>query len=199
MLAGALACAGTLPPPAWATESPRAVVDATTSAIIAVLADKNVPTDEKRRRVEEIVYARVDFDTLSRLVLARNWKQLSEKQRGEFEREFKQNLSATYGRNVESYQNERIMIIDDRQETGADWTVRTKIMRGGPNDISIDYRLRQTEDSWKIIDVTIERVSLVSNYRSQFQEIMANGGIDRLLKLLREKTRASSVETATSG
>ena len=108
-------------------------------------------------------------------------------------------LKNIFFRNVESYQNERIMIIDDRQETGADWTVRTKIVRGGPNDISIDYRLRQTEDSWKIIDVTIERVSLVSNYRSQFQEIMANGGIDRLLKLLREKTRASSVETATSG
>ena len=191
-LIGALACAATLTPLAWADESPRAFVDATTSAVIAVLADKDVSVDDKRRRVEEIVYARVDFDTLSRLVLARSWNQLSEEQREEFKRSFKQNLSATYGRSIEAYRNERITIVADRQEADADWTVRTKIVRGGPNDISVDYRLRQSAGSWKIIDVIIEGVSLVSSYRSQFQEVMANGGIDRLLKVMQEKMRAST-------
>ena len=192
---GALACAATITPLAWADASPRAVVDATTSAVIAVLADNDVSADEKRRRVEEIVYARVDFDTLSRLVLARSWNRLNEEQRAEFQRAFKQTLSATYGRSVEAYRNERITIIADRQEADADWTVRTKIVRGGPNDISVDYRLRQSTGSWKIIDVIIEGVSLVSSYRSQFQEVMANGGIDRLLKLMQEKTRASTAAT----
>jgi phospholipid transport system substrate-binding protein len=195
----ALACVGTIAPAAPAAESPRAVVEATTSAVIAVLADKSLSTDEKRRRVEEIVYARVDFDTLSRLVLGRSWNQLSEEQRAEFEREFKQNLSATYGRNVESYKNEKVTIIDDRQEARGDWTVRTKIVRHGPDDISVDYRLRQTGGTWKIIDVIIEGVSLVSNYRSQFQEIMANGGIDRLLKLLREKNARGEPLPAPKG
>jgi len=83
-LIAALAYAGTLAVPAPAAESPRAVVEATTSAVIAVLAHKDLSTDEKRRRVEETVYRRVDFDTLSRLVLGRDWNQLSEEQRGEF-------------------------------------------------------------------------------------------------------------------
>jgi len=195
----ALACAGTLAASARAAESPRAVVEATTSAVIAVLAHKDLSTDEKRRRVEEIVYARVDFDTLSRLVLARGWNQLSEKQRGEFEREFKQTLSATYGRNVESYKNERVTIVDDRQEARGDWTVRTKIVGHDTDDISVDYRLRQTDGTWKIIDVTIEGVSLVSNYRSQFQAIMTNGGIDRLLELLREKNARGEPLPAPKG
>jgi len=183
----ACACVGMLAAPAQAVESPRAVIEATTSAVLVVLADKALPTNERRQRVEEIFYSRVDFDTLSRLVLGHDWSQLSEEQRSEFQRQFKQNLSTTYGRNVESYANERVTIIDDRQEPRGDWTVRTKIVRHGADDISVDYRLRQTNGTWKIIDVVIEGVSLVSNYRSQFQEIMANGGTDRLLKLLKEK------------
>jgi phospholipid transport system substrate-binding protein len=187
MLMAVVALASITPAVAPAAESPRAVVEGTTSAVITELADKSLSTDDKRRRVEEIVYARVDFDTLSRLVLGRYWNELHEAQRSEFQREFKENLSATYGRNVESYKNERVTIIDDRQEARGDWTVRTRIVRNGPNDISVDYRLRQTGGTWRIIDVIIEGVSLVSNYRSQFQEIMTNGGAERLLKLLKEK------------
>ena len=175
------------------------MVAATTSAVIAVLADNGLSTAEKRRQVEEIVYARVDFDALSRLVLGRGWNQLSEEQRGEFQREFKQILSATYGRNVETYKNERVTILDDRQEARGDWTVRTKIVGHGAADISVDYRLRQSDGTWKIIDVTIEGVSLVSNYRSQFQEIMTNGGIDRLLGLLREKNARGEPLPAPKG
>ena len=199
MLVGVLACAATLSPPTRAAESPRTVVDATTSSVIATLADKSLSMSEKRRRVEEIVYARVDFDTLSRLVLGQGWHQLNEEQRGEFEREFKQNISATYGRNVESYENERITIVGDRQEPRGDWTVRTKIVRHGSDDISVDYRLRETDGTWKIIDVTIEGLSLASNYRSQFQEIMANGSIDRLLTILREKNAREESLLARKG
>jgi len=199
MLVGVLACAATLSPPTRAAESPRTVVDATTSSVIATLADKSLSMSEKRRRVEEIVYARVDFDTLSRLVLGQGWNQLNEEQRGEFEREFKQNISATYGRNVESYENERITIVDDRQEPRGDWTVRTKIVRHGSDDISVDYRLRETDGTWKIIDVIIEGLSLASNFRSQFQEIMANGSIDRLLTILREKNAREETLLARKG
>jgi phospholipid transport system substrate-binding protein len=66
--------------------------------------------------------------------------------------------------------------------------VLTKILRGGASaDVLVDYRLRQRDGQWKIIDVIVERVSLVSNFRSQFQEIVSNGGPDRLITLLKEK------------
>ncbi|HEY2385631.1 MAG TPA: ABC transporter substrate-binding protein [Candidatus Binatia bacterium] len=173
--------------PAADGSGPRATVQATTSQVIGVLANASLPTDEKRHRVEQIVYAQVDFETLSRLVLARNWSQLSEAQQKQFMEEFRQNLSATYGRNVESYKNEKVRIIDDHTEPRGDWTVRTKIVRNGSDDINVDYRLRQIDGSWKIIDIIIENVSLVANFRSQFQEIMSNGGPGRLLQVLHEK------------
>jgi len=191
----AVASIGVLPTlmsaiPAIGADSPRAVVEATTSAATAVLANKSLSTEDKKRRLEDIVYARVDFDTLSRLVLAHYWNKLSEAQRTDFQQQFKQNLSATYGRNVESYKNEHVTIVGDREEARGDWTVRTKIVRNGPDDISVDYRLRQKEGTWYIIDVIIEGVSLVSNFRSQFQDIVTNGGPDRLLELLKEKNAA---------
>jgi phospholipid transport system substrate-binding protein len=174
--------------PARAAEDPAAaVVEKTTSSVIAVLVNQKLSTEEKRKQVEDVVLARVDFETLSKLVLARNWTKFSEAQRGEFMDLFKNHLSMTYGRNVESYKNEKVQITGSRQETGGDATVKTKIVRGGGNDILVDYRLRQRDGTWKIIDVVIEGVSLVSNFRSQFQDVVASGGPERLLALLREK------------
>ena len=171
-----------------AAEGPREVVKATTDAVVQVLADASLSADDKRHRIEDIVYARVDFDTLIRLVLARGWSQLNEAQRREFAQEFKRHLSVTYGRNVESYRNERVAIVADREEARDDWTVKTKVVRsGGGADIQVDYRLRAKDGTWRIIDIIIEGVSLVSNYRSQFQEVMAQGGPEQILQLLREK------------
>ncbi len=124
-------------------------------------------------------------------MLARNWASLSDSQKSEFIEEFKQHLSVVYGKNVESYNNEKVQIIGDRDEGRGDWSVQTKILRPqGGADILVDYRLRQIDGDWKVIDLIIERVSLVSNFRSQFQEVIANGGIEKLLQLLREKNAA---------
>lgn len=173
--------------PVAGADAPRDVVKKTADDVVAVLGDASLSAADKRARIEAIVYAQVDFDTLSKLVLARHWSQLKPEQKEQFMHEFRQHLSMTYGRNLDSYKNERVQITGDRKEARADWTVHTKIIRGGPDDIVVDYRLRNRENQWRIIDVIVEGVSLVANFRSQFQEIMANGGIDRLLQLLREK------------
>jgi len=173
--------------PAHADDAAVAVVERTTSGVITILTDQKLSTDEKRKRVEGIVLQSVDFETLSKLVLARNWTRFSEPQRTEFMTLFRNHLSMTYGRNVESYKNEKVTVTGSRAETGGDATVKTKILRGGPGDVMVDYRLRQRDGQWKIIDVIIEGVSLVSNFRSQFQDVVSGGGPEKLLRLLREK------------
>ena len=172
---------------AASTDGPRAVVQQTADDVVAVLEKKNLSAAEKRSQIEQIVYAHFDFTTLSKLVLARNWKQLSPAQQHDFVEEFKRHLSVTYGRNVETYNNERAVITGDREEAGGDWTVKTKILRPSAADILVDYRLRQQDDKWQVIDVIIEGVSLVANFRSQFQEILTSSNADHLIKLLREK------------
>jgi len=170
-----------------AADSPRGTVQETADAVVAVLADKSLSTPQRRQKVEDIVYAHFDFETLSRLVLARNWKDLSPTQQQEFVSEFKQHLSMTYGKNVETYNNEKAVVTGDREEARGDWTVKTKIVRPGAEDILVDYRLRKEGNDWRMIDVIIEGVSLVANFRSQFQDIITKDGAARLITLLREK------------
>ena len=173
---------------ALAADSPRAIVEKMTQAAVEVLGRKDLSGDEKRHRIEDLAYANIDFETMSRLVLARNWSQLSPAQRTEFVQLFKEHLALTYGRNIENYNNEKVQVVSERDEGRGDWTVKTKILRGGGNaDVLVDYRLRQENGAWRIIDIVIERVSLVANFRSQFQEIMSGGGVVKLLDVLREK------------
>jgi len=178
---------GGLTRPAPAAEGPTAVVQATADAVVAVLADKNLSVEQRRHKVEDIVYAHFDFETLSRLVLARNWKDLSPEQQKTFVEEFKRHLSVTYGKNVETYNNEKAVVTGDRAEAQNDWTVKTKVIRPNADDILMDYRLRKEGTDWRVIDVTIEGVSLVANFRAQFQEIISRDGVTKLIDLLREK------------
>jgi len=173
------------------SEAARAAVRATTTDVLAVLADTSLDTKARRKSVENIVFASLDFTTVSRLVLARNWRRFNEAQQSEFIEEFKSHLSRTYGRNIDNYSNQQVEITHDRAEARGDWTVRTRVIRPGADAILVDYRLRATNGSWKIIDIIIEGVSLVANFRSQFQEILANHDPAHLLKLLRDKNLTS--------
>jgi phospholipid transport system substrate-binding protein len=169
-------------------KSPSDVVDGLANQVVPILQDKSLTSDQKRERIENIAYQAMDFDTLCKLVLARNWSKFSPAQQQEFEVQFKQHLSMSYGRNVDNYRNEKVQILGERPEERGDVTVLTKILRGGhSDDVVVDYRLRQRDGQWKIIDVIVEGISLVSNFRSQFQDIVANGGPDHLITLLKEK------------
>ncbi len=169
-------------------ESPRDFVQETANEVLVVLKNPALDSDSKVAAVEQIAYARFDFDTISRLVLARNFRKMSPEQRERFTREFKKHLSVTYGKNVDSYANETIEITGDREEPRGDWTVQSKIVRGSAaEDILVDYRLRRIGDDWRVIDVVVERISLVSNFRSQLQEIISRDGVDAMLVMLADK------------
>jgi phospholipid transport system substrate-binding protein len=183
-----------------ADQSPSQVVDGLANRVVPILQDKSLSSDQKRERIEQIAYEAMDFQTLSKLVLARNWSKFSPDQQAEFIEQFKKHLSVTYGRNVDNYKNERVQILSERPEGYGDVTVLTKILRGGGgDDVVVDYRLRQRDGQWKIIDVIVEGVSLVSNFRSQFQDIVSNGGPDHLLTLLKEKNeKGESLQPAVA-
>ncbi|HWP64578.1 MAG TPA: ABC transporter substrate-binding protein [Candidatus Limnocylindria bacterium] len=185
---------------AGAAQSPRDVVTSTSEAVIAVLKQPGVSKAEKRSRIEDIVLKSMDFETLARLTMARNWTKLTPAQQEEFRQEFRRHLSATYGRRIDDYRNETVTVLGTREEARGDQTVKTRINRGGGTaDVLVDYRLRQRDGEWKIIDVVIEGVSLVANFRSQFQELMAQGGAENLLAALRRKTAEEQRQDAAEG
>ena len=173
---------------AIAADSPPEVVRRLTDAVIAVIKNQDLSADARTTTIVEIVYSYIDFATLSRLVLAKNWKDLDTTQREHFVEEFKKYLAIRYGRNVVSYGNETVQILGDRDQGRGDWSVRTKNLSGAAgNHVLVEYRLRQNDGEWKVIDVLVEGVSLVSSYRSQFQVLISQGGVDHLLEVLRKK------------
>jgi phospholipid transport system substrate-binding protein len=187
-LAAALALAGAAALPAAAeTSAPRAVVEQTVAEALVVLKNRELSKRERRSQVQEIAYARFDFDTMSRLVLARNWNRFSAEQQAEFEREFKTFLAKSYGSRLDAYDQQEVEIVGEQAEPRGDVTIRTRILGGDFEGVAIDYRLRSRDGAWRVIDVVIEGISLVANYRDQFKEVLSRGGPDQLLRELREK------------
>ncbi len=170
--------------------APRELVKRMTDAVVTLLDDAAKTTDERRRGIEQIARDNIDFSTLSRLVLTQWWARLSAPDQKDFVEQFEKHLAVTYGRNFEHSHGETVEVTGDRPEAGGDWTVATRILRPGAESVAIDYRLRKTGADWRVIDVLIEGVSLVSNFRSQFHEILSQGGTARLLQVLREKNAA---------
>jgi phospholipid transport system substrate-binding protein len=178
---------------------PRAVVETTVQDVIRILGQKELPTPERRAQIEKIAWERFDFPTVSKLVLARGWKRFSPEQRTRFTDEFRAYLSRTYGSRIDRYEQERVDIVSERKEPRGDVTVVTRILGGQADGVEVQYRLRQIDADWRFIDVVIEGVSLVGNYRAQFQEILGRGGPDELIETLRRKNQAGEVDPSAPG
>jgi phospholipid transport system substrate-binding protein len=181
------AAAAASPANAALTAAPRKLIDETAVKIVAILARKDASSEKRVAEIEAIAYELFDFTTMSKLVLARNWRKMTPEQRTAFVREFKRHLSHTYGTRLDRYDQERVDVYGAQVEQRNDVSVKTRIVGGQFDGAEISYRLRKQGEPWKIIDVVIEGVSLVSNYRSQFAEVLNTGSIDDLLAKLRDK------------
>jgi phospholipid transport system substrate-binding protein len=175
-----------------AAETPEQFVQRTAEDVLTVLRDGSLSKPQKLDRLQAMLERNGDIETVTKLVLASNYRTFSEPQRKEFQQLFKQYLSATYGGQIDKYSNERVEVLGGRPESRGDYTVHTRLQRSGGPAIMVDYRLRQKDGGWLLIDVIGEGVSVIANLRSQFQEILSQGGPDRLLQVLREKSAAGS-------
>jgi phospholipid transport system substrate-binding protein len=170
--------------------APTDLISETVARVIAVLNQKGLESLERRERIELIAFDVFDFATMGKLVLARGWKKFDAEQQVQFIDEFKLHLSRNYGSRLDRYQQTDVEVFDSRVEPRNDVTVRSKVIGGQFDGIEMNYRLRMNDDRWRVIDVVIEGVSLVANFRSQFKEVVSKGGPDLLLEQMREKNAA---------
>ncbi len=169
------------------TAAPRVVVQDTVEEVLAVLAAPGLDQSQRRARIEALAFSVFDFETVSRLVMARNWKKLDKAQRSAFVQEFKQYLSRNYGRRLERYEEAQVEVLGTRSEPRRDVTVLTRVVGGQYDGITMNYRLRERKSSWKVIDIVIEGVSMLANFRAQFAEVVSREGVDGLLEAIRTR------------
>ena len=127
-----------------------------------------------------------DYTELSRRSLGRNWKRLDTDQQKEFVNLFRRLLGKAYMDRVMVYTDEKVVFFKESLFSGNKAEVKSKIITKS-NEIPMDYRLILENDFWKVYDMSIEGVSLVKNYRSQFKSILKDKTPSDLIRILREK------------
>ncbi len=170
----------------------RQVVQQATDEILAVLRNHELTDSAKRTLIEEVAYANFDFESMAKLALARSYRKLDETQRLEFQQEFRRHLALTYGRSIETYSDEDIEIVSSRTHKNGDETVAGKVVGGKNDGATLHWRMRRRDETWKVIDVVIEGVSMIANFRAQVQDIVKCGGPAALIEQLREKNNAAA-------
>ncbi|HCU84216.1 MULTISPECIES: phospholipid-binding protein MlaC [unclassified Methylophilus] len=182
---------------AMAGITPDQLVKKTADDVIEVIRnDKDIQAGNQQKifaLAEEKILPNFDFEKVSRLVLGKNWTNATPEQKTAFQAEFKTLLLRTYATALSKYKNQTIEYKPFRMEAGADTaTVKTAIQQSGGDPISVDYSLGKKADDWKVFDIVIEGVSLVTNYRSQFAQEIRQNGLDSLTKKLADKNKAAS-------
>ena len=174
-----------------AADGPLELVHKTADDVLTVLkSDDSIQQDKEKiyQLAEENILPNFDLDRISMLVLGKAWRKINEDQQQQFKSEFKTMLLRTYAVALGKYKDQQIDFKPMRMEpTDKQATVKTQIIQDGAQPISVDYTLAKKDDQWKVFDIVIEGVSLVTNYRSQFASEIKNNGIDSLISKLAEK------------
>jgi len=172
------------------TESPTEVVRSTLTEVFRILEDKTLKDPAKliprRHMMEEVIASRFDYTEMSKRALAANWVPLTAAERTEFVELFKSFLSDRYAEKIEGYSGEQVFYLSERIE-GDYAEVRTEL-RSSKVEIPMDYRLHVKEGTWHAYDLIVDGVSLVKNYRSQFEKIIRSSSYQELVRRLRERT-----------
>ncbi|MDH4244064.1 MAG: ABC transporter substrate-binding protein [Nitrospira sp.] len=171
-------------------ESPTEAVRGTITQVIRILEDPALKDPAKlmprRRMLAEAIANRFDYAEMSRRSLAADWKPLTTAERTEFVEAFKGFLIDRYAERIEGYSGEQVEYLSERIE-GTYAEVRTELV-SDKTTIPVDYRLLMNEGRWHAYDLVVDGISLVKNYRSQFQKIIRETSYQELVKKLRERT-----------
>ena len=186
----------------FAVEAPDELVKRTADDVLTIVkADKDIQAGNQEKLfalAQEKILPNFNFDKVSRLVLGKNWTKATPDQKTGFQAEFKSLLIRTYATALSKYKNQSIEYAPLRMADGATTaTVKTSIVQPGGQPIAVNYTLeKQTDASWKVYDIVIEGVSLVTNYRGQFAQEIRQNGLDSLIKKLADKNKAAGIKAS---
>jgi phospholipid transport system substrate-binding protein len=169
---------------------PTDQIKSTVDRAVMVLKDPRLKPaaklKERRDQLRQILFARFDFTEMAKRALGSNWRRRTPQEQEEFIRLFSDVLERAYADIIESYTDEKIVYVYERVDgTYAD--VASKILTSRGEEYSINYKVHLISNEWKVYDVVAENISLVNNYRSQFNRVISNASYEELVRRLRDK------------
>ncbi len=180
----------------------KAFIEELTATAIAQLTDPSLPMTEQEARFREIAREHIAFNSIARWVLGRRyWKQADESQRARYLMLFEDLMVATYAHRFQSYAGEELEVANTRIIDDTQALVETKLQRPGADvALRIDWRVRQTDDAFRVIDIMVEGLSMAQTQRAEFSSFLrANGSdLDALMADLETRLEKTRAERAAS-
>lgn len=183
--------------------APDALAKNTTEEVLAIIrADKDIQAGNKKKILDLIdakVLPHFDFARMTMLAVGKNWHRATPAQQQALTREFRTLLVRTYSASLTAYKNQVIEFKPFKMQPGdTDVRVKTEVNQPGAQPIPIDYAMEKMPEGWKVYDVSVDGVSLVTNYRNTFASQIRQSGIDGLIKTLADKNQQADGGSATA-
>ena len=174
---------------------PTDLMRTTVDKVVAVLKNPGLKSAarkvDRRDQLRQVIYPRFDFAEMAKRSLGSHWRSRTPEEQQEFEELFTDLLANSYVDQIESFNDEKILYLREIMDNNHA-EVSTKIISSKGEEFSVNYKLHLANGSWKVYDVVIENISLVNNYRSQFNRIITNSSYDELLRKMKEKKKSKS-------
>lgn len=176
--------------------APDLLVKDTVDEVITILKQDNGIKKGDKDRVLDLIENKIlphfNFNRMTRLAMGRNWSMAAPEQQKVLVDEFQILLVRTYSNALTNYRDETIEVMPLTAQSDAKrTTVKTRVIQGrGREPVPIDYSMEKTESGWKVYDVTVAGVSLVTNYRSSFNSEIRRTGVDGLIASIAKKNKS---------
>ena len=178
-----------------AQEAPDVLVKQVTEEVLDIIRKDKDIQNGSAKKVIELVDAKViphfNFKHMTALAVGKDWRKASPQQQEQLAVEFKTLLVRTYSNALTGYKNQKVVYKPFKMNAGdVDVLVRTEVQQPGNKPVQLDYSLEKLDAGWKVYDVSVAGISLVTNYREQFGQEVRNGGIDGLIKAISTKNKS---------
>ncbi len=154
---------------------------------LQILRNTNAPVTQRRRELRAVLEGHFDFAEMSRSALGYHWRTLTPKQREEFTNLFKAFIEDAYLSKIQDYKGQDVQFVRERPLGGVYVEIDSKIVQAGKDPIPVNYLLEQKDGGWMIYDVTVDAISIIANYRNQFNRVINDQGYPKLVSDLRAK------------
>ena len=171
----------------YASGTALATVNQVIDTTLPILRDKKSPVTQRRRELRSLLEKHFDFGDMARIALGYHWRELSQSQRAQFTQLFTAFIENAYLSKIQDYSGQKVAVLSQNPEGQGFARVQSQIVQQGKEPIKVDYLLRDMGGDWKIYDVTVDAISIIANYRNQFNRVINDQGFAKLMSDMRAK------------
>jgi|SRR5690348_13201464 phospholipid transport system substrate-binding protein len=182
---------------AWAAPDPMEVVKSLVTPALQILADKTTPLKERQEKLRNLANSSFDFTAMSRSALGYHWKSLNDQQKKDFVQTFTSFIEDSYLSKIQDYSGFEVQFTGESQPNPGYAQVKSIIIQPGKQSVPVNYGLRQDNGRWLVYDVTVDNISIIANYRNQFNRVMNSKGFDTLISDLKSKQAQLEAQLGT--